>query len=236
MHTDTTHDILDRICPDEAGRPPSARTWARIIRIAGGFEVLELRDPDASDPASCPRHQYMISPLAPQRSAARLWRRRLPPAPLNAPPVEHVVCCGGPHSWADSLGDPHDADPAAAWELVAPSATSLPWEWATAQGVRPYAVAPLRATGEWDIHGDGDPETEGYVMPPRSPWDVWAAVTGAPCPAAGCDQELTWYEAGYVPGYRVCMARDGDHYDAATLRHRWLWTHDVLVRDTGDDT
>lgn len=78
--------------------------------------------------------------------------------------------------------------------------------------------------------GDGEPETEGYVMPPRDPYDTWAAVTGAPCPL--CAQEIVCYEAGYVPGYRACMARSGDGYDRKTLRHRWLWWDGVLVRDS----
>ena len=25
-----------------------------------------------------------------------------------------------------------------------------------------------------------------------------------PCPARGCGRALVWYEAGYVPGYRIC--------------------------------
>lgn len=228
----TTIDILDRICPDEADLPPSARTWARIVPILGGVDALELRDPNdgLADPAQCARYQYMISPLARDVTSAHLWRRRLPPAPIDAPPVDQVVRCGSRDAWADSLGAPWpDADPAAAWELVAPG-SGLAWEWAAAQGVRPYPTSPQRTTDEWDIHGTGDTETEGYIMPPRDPWDIWAAVTGAPCPL--CDQELVWSEAGHVPGYRVCMARRGDRYDGQTIRHRWLWRRGVLVRDS----
>jgi len=222
MHT---IDILDRICPEEAGLPPSARTWARLTAIQGGFSVLEIRDPNdgPGDPAASTRHQYLIWP--PDGDEPHLWRRRLPPAPLDAPPVKQIVYCGGRDAWAD-------ADRAAAWELVEPSATSLPWAWATAQGVRTYSVVPMRAIGQWDIHGTGDVEMDGYVMPPRDPFNIWAAVTGAPCPAEGCTQELVWHEAGYVPGYRVCMARAGGDYEPASLRHRWVWRDGVLVRDT----
>jgi len=144
MHT---IDILDRICPEEAGLPPSARTWARLTAIQGGFSVLEIRDPNdgPGDPAASTRHQYLIWP--PDGDEPHLWRRRLPPAPLDAPPVKQIVYCGGRDAWAD-------ADRAAAWELVEPSATSLPWAWATAQGVRTY----VRIVGDvrGDVRIDGD--------------------------------------------------------------------------------
>lgn len=65
-------------------------------------------------------------------------------------------------------------------------------------------------------------DRETYDMPPSpDPHDPWAAITGVPCPVEGCDQELVWWEAGYVPGYRACMAPcDGGH-DMRTLRHRF---------------
>ena len=54
---------------------------------------------------------------------------------------------------------------------------------------------------------------------------------------------MVWYEAGYVPGYRVCMAhlRD-DLYDAETIRHRFQLDHDhskagnavTLIREPGE--
>lgn len=66
-----------------------------------------------------------------------------------------------------------------------------------------------------------------YPMPPRG-LDWWAAVTDVPCPVADCTQTVVWYEAGYVPGYRVCMAVADDDapgaatYDHGTRRHRFL--------------
>jgi hypothetical protein len=91
------------------------------------------------------------------------------------------------------------------------------------------SVAERRISGRLDLYNDGKPSAEGYEMPARDPWDIWADVTGAPCPR--CDQTLVWYEAGYAPGYRVCMATTagGDAYDPATLRHRWLWWDGILV-------
>ena len=53
------------------------------------------------------------------------------------------------------------------------------------------------------------------------PGDYWDAVTDVPCPVEGCSHTVVWYEAGYVPGYRVCMAAldDRGHYDLRTRRH-----------------
>lgn len=72
------------------------------------------------------------------------------------------------------------------------------------------------------LHGRGEREHELYVMVARPPADHWAAITDVPCPVEGCKQTLVWYEAGYVPGYRVCMAPDVGGFDMDTLRHRFL--------------
>jgi len=202
-------ETLDRICPDESDLPPSARSWARIIRLPGGWDALELRDPNSGqsqDPARKPRHQYLVA-------RDRLWSRRLPPAPLEATTDEA--------RWRDEPQQLTNRRTASTWLLVEPGA-GLPWEWSGLRAL--YIVAPRRVRGSWDIHGDGRPTTVGYEMPARDPWDMWADVTGAPCPAPGCDQILVWYEAGYVPGYRVCMrAIASDTFARQTLRHRWLW-------------
>lgn len=82
--------------------------------------------------------------------------------------------------------------------------------------------------------GHGDDEHDAYVMPWRDPHDMWSAVTsyrddeGGPvaCPVEGCDQHLLWWEAGYAPGYRVCMApgRVWHHgHDMSTIRHRFVY-------------
>lgn len=74
-----------------------------------------------------------------------------------------------------------------------------------------------------DLHGTGAVRCEVYDMPGSG----WEAVTGVPCPVRGCKQTVMWYEAGYVPGYRVCMreiARDdeGVRCDLDTIRHHFI--------------
>jgi len=211
--------IIDRISPDERHLPPSARTWARMIDSPLG-EVLELRDPNHGRgvAADAPRHQYLVA-------RGVLWSRTLPPAPLDRHDDETP--------WAD---DPTASD----WRLVEPHAESVPWQWAAERGVAPYQTSPASWAEHADLHGDGGQECAHHAMPPADPVDTWADITGAPCPVAGCDQVLVWYEAGYVPGYRVCMARlsSSDWYDhekdpprhrfALSLRHRGRM---VLVED-----
>lgn len=92
-------------------------------------------------------------------------------------------------------------------------------------------VAPVEMTVERNPDGEGVATYTAYRMPPAHPDDPWADITGVPCPVAGCDQTLVWYEAGYVPGYRVCMARAGTGYAARTLRHRF-----ALDRDSAPGT
>jgi hypothetical protein len=76
---------------------------------------------------------------------------------------------------------------------------------------------------EHDLDGQGLREHEVYRMPSRSEVDFWVSVTDVPCPVAGCRNTVVWYEAGYVPGYRVCMARlDADHFDHDSIEHRFM--------------
>jgi hypothetical protein len=91
-----------------------------------------------------------------------------------------------------------------------------------------------------NLHGVGDREHEVYDMPQRGPErDRWDRVTNVACPVEGCNQTVLWYEAGYVPGYRVCMAPLPDvngAYDIGTIRHRFLagiaiGAGDTLIRD-----
>ena len=67
--------------------------------------------------------------------------------------------------------------------------------------------------------------TYKFTHGPREPW--WECITDVPCPVPGCDHTLVWYEAGYVPGYRVCMPVIGQEddgrniYDRDQIRHRF---------------
>jgi hypothetical protein len=45
-------------------------------------------------------------------------------------------------------------------------------------------------------------------FPGESP-DYWASVNFSPCPV--CGSPVVWYEAGYVPGYRVCTGPKHHH-------------------------
>ena len=40
--------------------------------------------------------------------------------------------------------------------------------------------------------------------------DYWHTLDFTPCPH--CGAPLVWYEAGYVPGYRVCSAKPHHHW------------------------
>ena len=87
-----------------------------------------------------------------------------------------------------------------------------------------------------DLHGRGAVDCEVYDMP-ATPDHPWSAVTAVPCPVPGCGQTVVWYEAGYVPGYRVCVAPREGGFDAGTIRHRFLAGADLsrptLIRDGG---
>lgn len=45
---------------------------------------------------------------------------------------------------------------------------------------------------------------QSWVMPVIDEHDQWQNITDVPCPRPGCEGVVVWYEAGYVPGYRVC--------------------------------
>jgi hypothetical protein len=148
-----------------------------------------------------------------------LYARRLPPAPLSVTDDEMP--------WVD--------DPLAArWRPCTASPDSPVWEWA---GLRPQTrrdAEPWPLTVEADLHGDGGGRYQAWAMPPADLHDRWASITGVPCPVPGCDQTLVWYEAGYVPGYRVCMAAlDGERYDADSIRHRFCLLHSSPEQASG---
>jgi hypothetical protein len=44
---------------------------------------------------------------------------------------------------------------------------------------------------------------------PQEYLDYWATVDFTPCPV--CQAPVVWYEAGYVPGYRVCTKTPHHH-------------------------
>jgi hypothetical protein len=58
----------------------------------------------------------------------------------------------------------------------------------------------LRLTGEPEYPGEW-PEGKGIAWHEHSAW--------LPCPK--CGSALVWYEAGYVPGYRICTGHRHHH-------------------------
>lgn len=101
--------------------------------------------------------------------------------------------------------------------------------WAHAQDAELCQTpsAPVGWRAERNPDGRGHEEYTLYSMPPRNPWDCWADITSdtdsppVDCPVPGCTGYLQWWEAGYVPGYRVCMQPRAGGYDRDTLRHRF---------------
>lgn len=55
---------------------------------------------------------------------------------------------------------------------------------------------------------DNEPQFPGERPNP----DMWIEVDFTPCPK--CGAALVWYEAGYVPGYRVCAGKAHHHFIA----------------------
>lgn len=56
------------------------------------------------------------------------------------------------------------------------------------------------------VRCDDEPEYPGEVP---NTVDSWLPAMLTPCPA--CGAALVWYEAGYVPGYRVCAGAKHHH-------------------------
>ncbi len=62
----------------------------------------------------------------------------------------------------------------------------------------------IMRTTETDLDGQGVKTYKAYDLPVIDNDDYWTNVTGIPCPVAECDGTILWYEAAYVPGYRIC--------------------------------
>lgn len=90
-----------------------------------------------------------------------------------------------------------------------------------------------------DLGGTGAVPCEVYPVESRDGRDFWRSVTNVSCPVEGCDQTVVWYEAGYVPGFRVCMegavARDVSVFNHSSKRHHFIAdgtaAEPVLIRD-----
>ncbi len=86
-------------------------------------------------------------------------------------------------------------------------------DWTHAPGNPETPRRPRVRRERHDLHGRGAVLCEVYDLAPAV--DYWSAVTDVPCPVAGCDGRVIWFEAGYVPGYRVCVRDE-------LVRHHFL--------------
>jgi hypothetical protein len=76
---------------------------------------------------------------------------------------------------------------------------------------------------EHNTDGTGYKDHEVYDLEIKSELDFWESVTGVPCPVEGCTHTVLWFEAGFVPGYRVCMAQvEPGAFDLGSIRHRFI--------------
>lgn len=82
-------------------------------------------------------------------------------------------------------------------------------------GLLPVAtrIAPERGHGYHEI------TSLRLAVEPEYPGECeagyWARLDWTPCPT--CGAPLVWYEAGYVPGYRVCAGKKHHHWLASRL-------------------
>ena len=78
--------------------------------------------------------------------------------------------------------------------------------------LRQQCPSGLVVTQEYGSHAvcvrrDDEPEWPGGEAPA-----AWQQLDLTPCPT--CGSALVWYEAGYVPGYRVCAGPEHHHWQA----------------------
>lgn len=188
----------------EQDLPPSMRVWTRIVRVDAAH-VLELRDPNdgqGSDPATKSRYQYLWA-------GGRLWRRHLPPAPLDlaASDTSH-------DAWADAgmpAWEPCDRSwqPRSVIEEYAEQMAAAPRQLGVAVLRRlpilsPAADTMMHRIGARYIHTVDLPVEPELVVVVGPITGAWYDVPLPPCP--DCGGALQWAEAGWVPGARECAA------------------------------
>lgn len=88
-------------------------------------------------------------------------------------------------------------------EIVDPSG---PMYWVTLANKMPAGIVACHVNGPTVnacLRMEDEPE-----YPQENP-DIWLQVDWTPCPV--CGAPVVWYEAGYVPGYRVCNKSPHHH-------------------------
>lgn len=172
--------VLDRLEPHT---PPSAR-YNRLVHY-GAAEVLELRDPNDGqdpDPLTKVRHQYV-------RTGDIFWHRALPPEVIGDRWMGESAPSGFERTEYPVSG--------LLAELL-PLLPSAPVAVLTRERFFTSNRCEYRVRGHYVAEEDATPIS--VIMGPITTtlWDVPLP----PCP--DCDGELVWFEAGFVPGTRLC--------------------------------
>ena len=81
-------------------------------------------------------------------------------------------------------------------------------------------LVPTPAAADWCLRLDVEPEWPGEVAPA---W--WETGAWVPCPHRGCGRALVWYEAGRVPGWRLCTAGHHARLSADGRSAALRWPH-----------
>lgn len=85
----------------------------------------------------------------------------------------------------------------------------------------PGIVVVLAPVNEDGAPASGYAPAYRFANEPQFAWErantgMWLEIDLTPCPK--CGAALVWYEAGYVPGYRVCAGKAHHHFIAAIVR------------------
>lgn len=140
--------------------------------------------------------------VLPEHHSTRLLGATLHCCRLTIPAREALAQAGATISPAESPSIMVNGE----WEASTAS------HWTVALGDR--CPQGLVVTKEYGSHAlcircDNEPEWPGGEHQ-----DFWSQVDLTPCPT--CGAALVWYEAGYVPGYRVCAGPQHHHWQAAS--------------------
>ena len=80
----------------------------------------------------------------------------------------------------------------------------------TIQIIPPGIVPNADELGRVALRMEHEPD---WPFPDFVSW--WDRIAWQPCPE--CGHALAWYEAGYVPGYRICCGPDHHHCETVDL-------------------
>lgn len=189
--------------------------YIEILDIRGS-KVLQMIDPSDNVKA---RYQYLVEKFDQDDKYPRVFKRRLPNVEFG-------------DVWRD------DTQPAV-WEQVERNVFSQMlvtrgpvieyMEWCPPGNTRSCVGGPMEDAegkpiaqhGEQNYGGNGPEPIITYPMRRVQKYEYWPSVTDVACPCCA-GGTVRWFEAGYVPGYRICdkchqhFLADGN-MDAPTL-------------------